>query len=316
MTRKSVAVAALIAGVATIGLGGCKKAGLGDVSAKPSGPSVPTSVDVSLSPNILKPKSAADFAAAARLVVMRGIPIAMDDSLARFRAVPPKRVADAFEAASTLASVDAWRDLKILPNERFTNIRALATPLGRFVIADVTWPNVSERALVVMCTDQPCASVATLRGSDLNPSGSPVSNAVAIAAGLRIFAQQAEGPRGSEDRVMQRTLSLIDGMKPPGDRALVAASEASLDSNERQLKGWYSQDVNHAHCIETRSPADKIREIQAEGRQATTRDRAAGAVEVEMDLGGWNSEVWTFFRTMASCQAALPRSQAIASKYE
>lgn len=316
ISRKAGALVAVLACSAIVVLSGCEKSVSSGGASSPSGNPAPATVDSSLPPNVLNPKGASDLSTAARLVAVRGIPIKLDESLSRFKATPPKRVAEAFEAASTLAQVDAWRDLKGLPNERFTNIRAMATPLGRFVIAEVAWPQVSERAIIVMCADQPCATVASLKGSELNPSGSPASNAVAIAVGMRIYAQQRSPTGSPEDRVMQRTLQLIDGMKPSSEPVEASTQETSPGGDAQGLKGWYAQDINHSHCIQTRSPADRIREIQYEGKRPKTHDLPGGAVEVEMDLDGWKSQVWTYYRTMESCQAALPRSQAIDSKYE
>ena len=90
-----------------------------------------------------------------------------------------------------------------------------------------------------------------------------------------------------------------------------------VDDPARMAKHqWFAHDVNHAHCQKSRSPADKIRELQDFGKIAQTNDIAAGAVEVEVNIGNGKSEVWTFYRTSESCEASLPRSQKIDSKYE
>lgn len=79
---------------------------------------------------------------------------------------------------------------------------------------------------------------------------------------------------------------------------------------------WYAHDINHAHCMASPSPADKIREIQEFGKTPRTNDLATGSVEVELDIGNGKSEVWTFYRTIESCDRSLPRSKKIESKYE
>ena len=79
---------------------------------------------------------------------------------------------------------------------------------------------------------------------------------------------------------------------------------------------WFAHDLNHAHCMKSPSPADKIREIQEFGQTAKTNDLASGAVEVAVDIGNGRSQVWTFYRTQESCEASLPKSQKIDGKYE
>ncbi len=79
---------------------------------------------------------------------------------------------------------------------------------------------------------------------------------------------------------------------------------------------WFAHDINHAQCINSISPADKIREIQSFGKMAQTNDIAAGAVEVEVNIGNGKSEVWTFYRSVELCEKSLPRSQKINAKYE
>lgn len=79
---------------------------------------------------------------------------------------------------------------------------------------------------------------------------------------------------------------------------------------------WFARDINKTRCMMTSSPADKIREAQEFGKKVMTNDIAAGAVEVEVDIGNGKAEVWTFYRTAESCEASLPRSQKIDAKYE
>lgn len=81
-------------------------------------------------------------------------------------------------------------------------------------------------------------------------------------------------------------------------------------------KQWYSHDINHANCISSPSPADKIRETQSWGQTAKTNDLPSGAVEVEVEIGNGKSQVWTFYRSPESCETSLPRVQKIDSKYE
>lgn len=295
------------------GLAGCEKppSAASDQASKAKRLST---VDTTLPANLLKPQGMNDLSTAARLVIIRGIQIKMDESFSRFLPGPRKRTADAFEAASTLGEVDAWKDLKGLPNERFTNIRAIATPLGRFVISDVTWPNASDQAIVVMCVDEPCASVGTIKGNDLNPSGAPASNAVVIAEGMKVYAKRLEDAAGRPDTILQSTLRLIDGMKPQKTQEPTPAQESDVPPGRSGR--WFAANVSHSSCHASMSPADKVREIQDFGKYAKVNDLPRGVVEVEQEIGGGRAEVWTFYPSKMACESALPRSQAINPKYE
>ncbi|MFE1574406.1 hypothetical protein ACFIQG_21840 [Comamonas odontotermitis] len=99
----------------------------------------------------------------------------------------------------------------------------------------------------------------------------------------------------------------------PPDPDKLAAMVAQSKPVKRQ---WYGRNINKSACIESDSPADKIRDIQSFGQYARTHDLAGGAVEVEHDLPGGRSEVWTFFPSMAACEATLPRNGAVNSRYE
>lgn len=79
---------------------------------------------------------------------------------------------------------------------------------------------------------------------------------------------------------------------------------------------WFGRNPSKSSCLEVDSPADKIREIQMFGQNATTNDLARGVVEVERALGDGRAEVWTFFPTMTQCEASLPRNQSISNRYE
>lgn len=81
-------------------------------------------------------------------------------------------------------------------------------------------------------------------------------------------------------------------------------------------KKWYSQDLNHANCIESGSPADRMRMIMESGSTPRTIDRPNGTVEVEVSTGNGNSRYWTYFTSMENCLASLPRSKTIDKKYE
>ncbi len=90
----------------------------------------------------------------------------------------------------------------------------------------------------------------------------------------------------------------------------------SEDPARLPKRQWFAHDLNHANCMKSPSPADKIREIQEFGQMAKTVDLPSGAVEVEVDIGNGRSQVWTFYRSPESCEASLPRSQKIDGKYE
>lgn len=201
----------------------------------------------------------------------------------------------------------------MLPDERFKDIRAISTPLGRFILATLEWPNVSEKGLVVMCADSPCATVARVNGSDISPSGSPASNAVAIAVGLKMYAKLIVTDRSDEESIRRLALNFLAKLRQTHSESGSASSGPVVTPGGRR---WFGQDINHSNCLQSGSPADKIREFQYFGTSAKTTDLAGGAVEVEVDIGSGRSEVWTFYPSLDACRAALPRSQGIDPKYE
>lgn len=82
------------------------------------------------------------------------------------------------------------------------------------------------------------------------------------------------------------------------------------------VKPWYSHDLNHAHCIESGSPADKMRMITGMGKKPKVLDLPNGAVEVHDEIGNGKTVVWTFYSSMDSCNKTLPRAIVIDKKYE
>lgn len=79
---------------------------------------------------------------------------------------------------------------------------------------------------------------------------------------------------------------------------------------------WHVADMNFSSCIQSMSPADRIRELQDSGTKAETHDLPNGAVEV--GYTNWNGDFVyrTYYRTKRDCVASLPRSQPIPSRYE
>lgn len=82
------------------------------------------------------------------------------------------------------------------------------------------------------------------------------------------------------------------------------------------VKAWYSHDLNHANCIESGSPAAKMRLIMDAGKQPKVLDLPNGTVEVQDEMGNGRTVVWTFYGSMESCTKSLPRSKTIDKKYE
>ncbi|MCL1962338.1 MAG: hypothetical protein FWG56_11350 [Desulfovibrionaceae bacterium] len=79
---------------------------------------------------------------------------------------------------------------------------------------------------------------------------------------------------------------------------------------------WFAHDLNHSVCIESESPADRIREIQSYGVIAKSRDLPGGAVEVSEPINSRQERVRTYYPSMSTCEASLPQSQAVPSRYE
>lgn len=91
---------------------------------------------------------------------------------------------------------------------------------------------------------------------------------------------------------------------------------AQVSPAQPQKRQWYGMDTNKASCIESNSPADKMREIALFGQQPGTKDLSSGAVEVSRELSRGRTEVWTFYPTMDACSSSLPRNKPINSRYE
>lgn len=101
-------------------------------------------------------------------------------------------------------------------------------------------------------------------------------------------------------------------MRCRDDSGGVAADSAPV----LPTREWFAHNINHSQCIQANSPASRIRSIQENGQVARTADLPNGGVEVERDIGGGRSEVFTFYPSMATCIASLPRSHAIPGRYE
>lgn len=105
-----------------------------------------------------------------------------------------------------------------------------------------------------------------------------------------------------------------------GPREAIGADQhwiqCSDDPARAPKRQWFALDINHTHCMQSASPADRVRELSSFGRQASPRDLPSGGVEVESEMGNGKSEVWTYYRTEEACTASLPGHQKIDSKYE
>lgn len=82
---------------------------------------------------------------------------------------------------------------------------------------------------------------------------------------------------------------------------------------------WYTYNVGNTRCFESRSPADRIAEIQSRGHTARTEDYGdpsrPSKVDVIDDPGTGRTTVYTYWRTLQGCEAELPGNQPIAPKY-
>lgn len=92
--------------------------------------------------------------------------------------------------------------------------------------------------------------------------------------------------------------------------------KCSDDPAHSPKRQWYAHDINHVNCVESLSPADRIRDLQSQGRTPQVRDLKSGAVEVVNDIGNSQSMVWTFFPTIEACDMSLPKNRMIDRKYE
>jgi hypothetical protein len=78
---------------------------------------------------------------------------------------------------------------------------------------------------------------------------------------------------------------------------------------------WYAPDVNFTSCNRSRSPAERIKMIQDDGRSPKIVDLPNGVVEVALQTTVHAEQVWTYYPDEAACIAALPGSKPIPSRY-
>lgn len=102
----------------------------------------------------------------------------------------------------------------------------------------------------------------------------------------------------------------------PCETVMQKAPSAPAPSPQTLSRRWFAHDINHSQCIEVDSPAAKMRSIQSYGQHAQSADLPNGGVEIEREIGGGRSEVFTFYPSMDACISTLPRSQSIPSRYE
>lgn len=104
----------------------------------------------------------------------------------------------------------------------------------------------------------------------------------------------------------------------PGEapaRSEVAGSSTQIPISEVSGRQWYTPDVNFTRCIRSRSPADRIQMIQDYGKSAKVVDLPNGAVEISEQTNSFEERFWVYYPSNEACNAALPRSQPIPSRY-
>ncbi|MFM0385881.1 hypothetical protein [Paraburkholderia dipogonis] len=110
-------------------------------------------------------------------------------------------------------------------------------------------------------------------------------------------------------------VAVVDAGSEAASEVDEANSLAAADSADAPaIHKWFIADLNHAHCLDGGSPADKIRETQSDGIQAKTTD-FGDKVEVIV-AEGLQERVLSYYRSEAACDASLPGNQPIPSKYE
>jgi hypothetical protein len=86
-----------------------------------------------------------------------------------------------------------------------------------------------------------------------------------------------------------------------------------------QGTAWFSYNRSRSECFQSRSPAERIEEIQSAGHTATTEDfgprGAPTKVEVTDEAANGSATIYTYWRSLAACEAELPRNQSIAPRY-
>lgn len=85
---------------------------------------------------------------------------------------------------------------------------------------------------------------------------------------------------------------------------------------QERARQWFSPNRSFSECFSSRSPAERIRMIQDEGRHARVKELPNGSVEVAVRSSASTEEVWTYYPDERTCVAQLPRSQAVPSRYE
>jgi hypothetical protein len=108
------------------------------------------------------------------------------------------------------------------------------------------------------------------------------------------------------------------------DAAAAEAASMVADAKAKEPKiterhEWFAADVNFTSCHKSHSPAERIQEIRAMGREPRVDDKTDGdngSVEIGYSINGGLEETYaTFYRSGDECEAALASRNAIPDKY-
>lgn len=180
--------------------------------------------------------------------------------------------------------------------------------------------------MIVLCSMAACSEKVPAKAATSKPSTPPgMEKYAALISQIDALNDTCRGGAGDSKKTMDACYmreELIASAQQSnlcwGPQEAIGADKHWIRCSEDPLykRKWYSQDLNHANCIESGSPADRMRMIQESGSMPKTIDRPNGAVEVEVGTGNGDSRYWTYFKTMERCLQSLSRAQVIDKKYE
>lgn len=83
---------------------------------------------------------------------------------------------------------------------------------------------------------------------------------------------------------------------------------------------WFISNLEGTNCFASKSPAERIEELRLNGNLPRTNEKRGqgGGLAVEVSIpinAGLEEKVWTYYASVADCQAAVAEDRAIPAKY-
>lgn len=144
--------------------------------------------------------------------------------------------------------------------------------------------------MIALCSMVACSEKTPATATTIQPATPPgMEKYAALISQIDALNDTCRGGPGDSRKTMdacdKRDQLMADAQQSNlcwGPQDAIGAEKHWIHcSDDPQYKRkWYSQDLNHANCIESGSPADRMRMIQESGSTPKTIERPNGAVEV------------------------------------